>query len=97
MLIRPKSASRTRTLHVESRVPQNGTENITNEEVGTIDDSGPMFDDVDITEDDTFPAFGTKLGILREEKELPNDKPTKEQHRKNAKRSISSQDYTGIF
>ena len=97
MLIRPKSASRTRTVHVDSRVLQTNTENITNENLGIIHGSDPVFNDGNITDDDNFPTFDTKMEILREDKEWTNEAPINEKHRKNDKRSISSQDYTGIF
>ena len=98
MLIRPKSASRTRTIHVDTMVNPNTTETLTKDEEGDMDDSSLVFDNDDIKEADTCPAFNTKVEIIKEELYSPKEMHLKEQNNKNAhKRSISSQEYKGII
>ena len=98
MLIRPKSASRTRTIHVDSMVNPNTTDSPSKDEQGPMEESSLISDNDDNQEADTCLPFDNKVEIIKEGLYSPKDTSLKEPNRKNAhKRSSSSQEYKGIF
>ena len=82
MLIRPKSASRTRTVHVDSKISQSSIDDLSCDDINMKYDSTSAFHKEDIEQSNTSLRFGTKHEISIENANLQ-------------KRSISSQDHIG--
>ena len=96
MLIRPKSASRTRTIHVDSKIAQNNNEGLTCKGINIKRDSILTFNEANIEELNTSPIFETKNEVSIENTRSPYLSATKANSIESVqKRSISSQDHKG--
>ena len=93
MLIRPKSASRTRTTHAGFKVSENSKESLSGKEINLKHDSASSSHEGNLEERNTSVMFESKHEIVIGGAASPNSFSLKTESP--PKRSISSQDHTG--
>ena len=96
MLIRPKSATRTRTMHVDSTITQNDQEGVAS---NNLDENKTLVSQIDCrineeldTSNTLKPRFDFLIG---DEDSLNKNHLSVNQNKSVSKRSVSSQDYLG--